>query len=112
MMKIDRRSGWFADLDHEQEGELRWQPCLETGSGHVPCFRIWFKTKAECEDWMAHIVIGAGWFPGEPTDLPVNPERCDQGHRMKPNPTPEGGRSETVHYWPQDLAEHMEDADE
>lgn len=67
------RRGWFADLDATQGGDYQWQPCLETGKGHIPCFEVWFKTKAECEDWIAANVIGVGWFPGEPTDTRVTP---------------------------------------
>lgn len=71
--------GWFPDVDREQIGEYVWQPCLETGEGHIPSFEVWFNTEAECKDWIAVNVIGIGWYPGDepaqPTaDLPVEPE--------------------------------------
>lgn len=65
----ERSAGWFADWDDEQQTDYGWQPCFETGQGHIPCFEIWFKTKAECEEWIAANVIGAGWFPGDPTAI-------------------------------------------
>lgn len=57
------RRGWFADWDQDQEGEYGWQPCLETGMGHIPCFQVWFKTEAECNAWITDNVIGVGWLP-------------------------------------------------
>lgn len=63
------RRGWFADVDDEQDGDCRWQPCLETGQGHIPSFQVWFKTRAECEQWIADNAIGVAWFPGEPTEI-------------------------------------------
>jgi hypothetical protein len=65
----EERKGWFADWDDEQPQDgCGWQPCLETGQGHIPCFEVWFKTKAECEAFIADNVIGVGWFPGDPTE--------------------------------------------
>lgn len=52
-------SHWFADIDPEQEGTYIWQPCLETGQGHIPCLPVWFSSKAECEEWIRSNVIGA-----------------------------------------------------
>lgn len=60
-------AGWFADRDRDVAEPYVWQPCFETGRGHIPCFEIWFETKAECEAWIAETVIGAGWLSGEPT---------------------------------------------
>lgn len=74
MTEIAERRGWFADWDSEATSEYGWQPCLETGQGHVPSFEVWFKSEAECEQWIADNVIGVGWFPGEPTtDLRTPP---------------------------------------
>ena len=55
--------GWFSDYDDEAEEGYRWQPCLETGAGHVPSFQVWFSTKAECDAWIAENVIGVGLLP-------------------------------------------------
>ena len=64
------RQGWFADWDDERAvDEYGWQPCLETGHGHIPCFEVWFATKAICEQWIADNVIGVGWFPDDPTEI-------------------------------------------
>lgn len=52
--------GWFADWDAEASG---WQPCLETGEGHVPCFEMWFPTEEACRSWIQETVIGAGMLP-------------------------------------------------
>lgn len=53
--------GWFADVDQDQgDGDYRWQPCLETGTGHIPCFEVWFRTEAECVAWIEENVIGVG----------------------------------------------------
>lgn len=69
-------SGWFAEWDDEQtDTDYRWKPCLETGNGFIPCFQVWFKTKAECEEWIAANVIGAGWIYGDPTEISVTPPR-------------------------------------
>lgn len=57
--------GWFSDVDREQKGEFVWQPCFETGEGHVPCFEIWFASKAECDEWIEMNVLGADWLDGE-----------------------------------------------
>lgn len=54
--------GWFADVDPEHDPPYQWQPCLETGVGHVPSFPIWFATERECLDWIAHNVVGVGMF--------------------------------------------------
>lgn len=53
----DRDGGWFADVDREQTGEYVWQPCLETGQGHIPCFAVWFKTRAECEAYIRDTIL-------------------------------------------------------
>ena len=50
---------WVADVDPEQDGPYRWQPCLETRVGHIPSFEVWFDTKEACEDWIREFVIGA-----------------------------------------------------
>lgn len=67
------RRGWFADWDDEDTTGYGWQPCLETGVGHIPCFEVWFKTKAECEAWITENVVGVGWLPGDPTETRVLP---------------------------------------
>lgn len=54
------RRGWFADVDPDQHGNYRYQPCLETGEGHIPCFEMWFDTEQECLDWISETVIGVG----------------------------------------------------
>lgn len=72
------RRGWFADWDDEATSEYGWQPCLETGQGHIPCFSVWFKTKAECEAFITESVIGVGWFPGEPTETRPTPREESQ----------------------------------
>ena len=61
------QTGWFADIDDEQDGTDVWQPCLETGTGHIPSFEVWFPSKQACEQWIAKNVIGVGWCvtPGE-----------------------------------------------
>lgn len=52
---------WFADIDQDcpEDALPRWQPCLETGAGHVPCFEVWFPTRESCEDWIRDVVVGA-----------------------------------------------------
>jgi len=57
------RRGWFSDIN-EDEGvnEYVWQPCLETGNGHIPCFDVWFKSQADCDRWIAENVLGVGMF--------------------------------------------------
>lgn len=81
----DAPHGWFADWDDEQEGDYGWQPCLETGQGHIPCFQVWFKTKAKCEEWIAANVIGVGWFPGDPENRPIPPGVTDQPEDVDPD---------------------------
>lgn len=66
--------GWFADRDREATEPHVWQPCFDTNQGHIPCFEVWFSTKAECEAWIAENVIGAGWSPGEPSTPPSTPD--------------------------------------
>lgn len=56
---MSARPHWFADVDDEQDGDYVWQPCLETGVGHIPCFEVWFNSKEACEDWIREFVIGA-----------------------------------------------------
>lgn len=52
--------GWFADTDPDAPDPLHpWQPCLETGVGHVPCFDIWFLTEAACVDWITNYALDA-----------------------------------------------------
>ena len=53
-------SGWFADTDSDAPDPSHpWQPCLETGVGHVPCFDIWFPTEAACVDWIKNYALDA-----------------------------------------------------
>lgn len=54
-----RRRGWFADTAPFSDSD-GWQPCLETGAGHVPCFDIWFKTEQECMNWIREYALDAG----------------------------------------------------
>ena len=53
------RPHWFADVDTEQLEPYVWQPCLETGTGHVPSFEVWFDSKEACEDWIRQFAAGA-----------------------------------------------------
>lgn len=51
---------WFADVDPSATTETyRWQPCLETGTGHIPSFEMWFDSKEACEEWIREHVLGA-----------------------------------------------------
>lgn len=53
--EVTDRTGWFADVaqgDDDASVHGMWQPCLETGTGHVPCFGVWFRTQQECEDYI------------------------------------------------------------
>lgn len=51
---------WFADFDDEADiPPYVWQPCLETGHGHIPTIDVWFQSKAICEEWIRENVIGA-----------------------------------------------------
>jgi hypothetical protein len=65
------KRGWFADVpargDEEQppNSEHQWQPCLETGTGYIPCFDMWFQTKAACEDWIRENASGVGMLEDE-----------------------------------------------
>lgn len=56
----ERARGWFSDIDRDEPGEYRWQPCLETGTGHIPHFEVWFRTEAECDEWIGANVLGVG----------------------------------------------------
>jgi len=58
---VSEQPHWFADIDQDQPADqpYRWQPCLETGTGHIPCFEVWFPSKEDCEDWIRKYVIGA-----------------------------------------------------
>lgn len=51
--------GWFADLSDEEERnpQFPWQPFLQTDGCCLP-LRIWFATKAECEDFIRQDVAG------------------------------------------------------
>lgn len=52
------QGGWFADIDEEQVGDFKWQPCLDLGNtGHIPCFEVWFKTEAECEAYIRDEIL-------------------------------------------------------
>lgn len=64
---MNGEEGWFADWDRDATTAYGWQPCLETGEGHIPCFEVWFDSKAACEQWIEKYVIGVGWLPGEPS---------------------------------------------
>ena len=55
------KRGWFADVDLDvKAGPPKWQPCFETGHGHVPSFAIWFDTEEECLGWIRENILGAG----------------------------------------------------
>jgi len=60
-MSVTDRPHWFADIDTDwpEEPRPRWQPCLETLTGHVPCLDVWFDSREECEQWIREFVIGA-----------------------------------------------------
>jgi hypothetical protein len=52
MTRAAPNTGWFADCGGRDDPEWmreKWQPCLETGTGHIPCFDVWFDTKEACE---------------------------------------------------------------
>ena len=53
------RTGWFADVssDDDPGPAGMWQPCLETGKGHIPCLDIWFDTQEECEAYIKEDLI-------------------------------------------------------
>ena len=56
--------GWFSDIDEDEGvGEYVWQPCLETGTGHVPCLDVWFRSQAECDAWIAEHIVDVGPLP-------------------------------------------------
>lgn len=61
----DEPRGWFADIDEDTgpSDPYRWQPCLETGAGHIPCFSVWFATEDECTQWIRENVLGVGLLP-------------------------------------------------
>lgn len=53
-------TGWFADIGREGDAMPgMWQPCLDLDTGHIPCFDVWFKTKAECEAYIRDEIIPA-----------------------------------------------------
>jgi len=52
--------GWFSDISDEAAGDYQWQPCLETGTGHIPCFDVWFRTKAECDAYIRETLLPIG----------------------------------------------------
>lgn len=58
-----RRRGWFADIDADAPASHQWQPCFETGEGHIPCFQIWFETRDQCERWIQENLLGVGMLP-------------------------------------------------
>jgi hypothetical protein len=51
---MSERVGWFADVDNAEPPEMpgKWQPCLETGTGIIPSFDMWFDTKEACETYI------------------------------------------------------------
>lgn len=57
--------GWFSDIDEQVEpgDEYVWQPCLETGTGHIPCLDVWFKSKADCDEWITEHILDVGLLP-------------------------------------------------
>lgn len=61
-MSDSQRVGWFADADNWREGDHGermdgWQPCLETGTGFIPTFDVWFKTREECERFIRDEIL-------------------------------------------------------
>lgn len=54
--------GWLSDIDREASGPYIWQPCFETGAGHIPSLPLWFTSKEECDAWIAEHLIGADWL--------------------------------------------------
>lgn len=52
-------AGWFADVSNDGVTADMWQPCLETGSGHIPCFDVWFDTREECETYIRDVIMPA-----------------------------------------------------
>lgn len=60
------QTGWFADIDSDQTGEYRWQPCLQL-DGWCPPLPVWFKTEQDCLDFIRTEVISQGIYDdGEP----------------------------------------------
>lgn len=54
------RSYWFADINPEQTGsEYRWQPCLQLPVSICHSFDVWFRSEAECLDYIREYIIGA-----------------------------------------------------
>jgi hypothetical protein len=49
---MSERTGWFADVSNAEQMPGMWQPCLETGTGHIPCFDVWFNSREECEAYI------------------------------------------------------------
>lgn len=67
------RKGWFADVDKERDTgphSYCWQPCLETGTGHVAAFGMWFWSKKLCEEWIEENVLGVGLLHPEERSKP------------------------------------------
>lgn len=64
-METDRR-GWFADPGDEDEDDYDaqhpWRPYLQAAGLCVP-LRMWFATKAECEEFIRTEVLGAEMLP-------------------------------------------------
>lgn len=85
--------GWFADVDDDETlpREFRWQPVLDTNEGSCHSFDVWFRTEAECEEYISRCIIGAPLLRNpEPFVLPTvageGEEACpawDNGHRCQ-----------------------------
>ena len=56
------RHGWFSDIGNDEEDKLTyhkmWQPCLELGTGFIPCIEAWFATEAECDNFIKTDILG------------------------------------------------------
>lgn len=60
--------GWFSDCGDvsKQTGAYIWQPCLQLGGGHIPCFEVWFDSKEACDEFIRDEVLGQTWLPEKP----------------------------------------------
>jgi hypothetical protein len=54
-------TGWFACFERGEDASLNpdypWRPVLDL-NGHMPGLDVWFKTEAECLDFIRTQVIG------------------------------------------------------
>lgn len=58
-------SGWFADQDDDSPDDTLWRPYLQVGDDICAPLDIWFKTEADCWDFIEKEVIGKGFTIAE-----------------------------------------------